>query len=162
MQENRISINIAPEDKQKVMEAIKSVSDIMAKYVVALKPDERRKLPKMSDGTTTFVKKALDYATTNPTLLPSFLNLEAFRIDIDATDTLVQLQRPLEQVTSNLNDTIMLSGSEAYRSALAFYNNVKQAAKLNVAGAKTIAEDLRVRFEKAAGKKEEQVAKTVS
>src|SRR5690349_8644184 len=155
MQENRISIHIAAEDMQQVMDAIKLISDVMGKYVVALTPDERRKLPKMSDGTTTFVKKALDYATTNPNLLPSFLNLAEFRIDIEATDTLVQLQRPLDQVSSNLNDTIMLSGSEAYRSALAFYNNVKQAAKLNVAGAKTIAEDLRIRFEKASGKKED-------
>jgi hypothetical protein len=162
MQENRISINIAAEDRQKAIEAIKSISDVLAKYVVALKPDERRKLPKMSDGTTTFVKKALDYATTNPNLLPSFLNLDEFRIDIEATDTLVQLQRPLEQVTSNLNDTIMLSGSEAYRSALAFYNNVKQAAKLNVAGAKPIAEDLRIRFEKAAGKRDEHAVKTIA
>jgi hypothetical protein len=39
-----------------------------------------------------------------------------------------------------------LSGSEAYVASLAFYNSVKQAARINVPGAKAIAEDLKLRF----------------
>jgi len=48
---------------------------------------------------------------------------------------------------SGLNDTIMLSGSEAYVAALAFYKSVKVAASMNVAGAQPIYEDLKKRFE---------------
>ena len=39
-----------------------------------------------------------------------------------------------------------LSGSKAYVASLAFYNSVKQAATINVPGAKAIGEDVSTRF----------------
>ena len=45
-----------------------------------------------------------------------------------------------------------LSGSEAYVASLAFYNSVKQAAKINIPGAKAISEDLKLRFTRQAKK----------
>jgi hypothetical protein len=42
----------------------------------------------------------------------------------------------------------MMAGSEAYVSALSYYNSVKTAAKMNVPGAKIIFEDLSKRFAK--------------
>jgi hypothetical protein len=41
---------------------------------------------------------------------------------------------------------MMLAGSEAYIAALAYYNSVKQAAKMNVPGARAIYDDLSKRF----------------
>ena len=46
-----------------------------------------------------------------------------------------------------IEDTVILAGSEAYVAALSYYNAVKQAVKMNVAGAKVIYDDLRTRFE---------------
>jgi hypothetical protein len=46
-----------------------------------------------------------------------------------------------------------MSGSEAYTAALAYYNSVKQAAKMNVPNAKSIYKDLKQRFEKRIEKK---------
>ncbi|WP_339923198.1 hypothetical protein [uncultured Cyclobacterium sp.] len=46
--------------------------------------------------------------------------------------------RDIQQVESSLNDTVMVAGSEAYLGALSYYNSVKYATKLNVAGAKII------------------------
>jgi hypothetical protein len=45
-----------------------------------------------------------------------------------------------------IDDTMLLSGSEAYIAVLAFYNYLKGAAKMGVPGAKTIFEDLSTRF----------------
>ena len=59
-----------------------------------------------------------------------------------------ELARPIEQLNRTLDDTIMLSGSEAYVAALAYYNSVKRAAKINVPGALTIHEDLKKRFDR--------------
>lgn len=42
--------------------------------------------------------------------------------------------------------TRMLVGSEAYMSALMFYNAAKDAARHNVQGAKAVVEDLKKRF----------------
>jgi hypothetical protein len=39
------------------------------------------------------------------------------------------LLNKLEQLTREIEDTIMLSGSEAFTQALSYYNSVKQAAK---------------------------------
>jgi hypothetical protein len=55
----------------------------------------------------------------------------------------------------NLRDTQMLAGSDAYTAALAYYNSVKQAAKMNVPNAKTIQEELGKRFERGAYKRGE-------
>ena len=45
-----------------------------------------------------------------------------------------------------LDDTMTLSGSEAYGAVLTFYNYIKGAAKSNVPGAQTIFDDLSTRF----------------
>ena len=58
------------------------------------------------------------------------------------------MYRDLKQLESNLNDTLMVAGPEAYIGALSYYNSVKYGARLNVADAKVIYEDLRKRFER--------------
>ena len=65
---------------------------------------------------------------------------------MNAVDMLTKLFRPLDQLNSLLKDSIMLSGSEAYVAALAFYNSVKQASKMNITGAIDIYSDLSKRF----------------
>ena len=52
-------------------------------------------------------------------------------------------------VQKEARDTISCQRAEAYVVALGNYNSVKQAAKMDVPGAKGIYEDLRKRFEKA-------------
>jgi hypothetical protein len=119
---------------------------VLKPYLVALTPAERQELPKMSDGTAPFVQKTLEYAQTNAGFVPAYIDVKELKIDFDAVEALAQIFRPVEQLYFNLNDTMTLSGSEAYVASLAFYNSVKQAAKINVPGAKAIAEDLRIRF----------------
>ncbi len=60
MQENQISIQITPAEVQAVNDAIASINGVLGKYLIALTPEERKALPKMSDGSLPFVKKALD------------------------------------------------------------------------------------------------------
>jgi hypothetical protein len=152
MQENRISIQITAAEVQSVKDAIATINGVVGKYLIALTPEERKALPKMSDGSLPFVTKALDYATTNPTFVPAYIDLPELKIDVDATAALLQIERPLEQLAQNLSDTVMLCGSEAYVTALTFYNSVKQAAKMKVPGAEPIANDLGERFAKSTSK----------
>ncbi|SRR5260221_378656 len=146
MQENRVSIKISPADLQKALDAINVISNTLKPYLVALTPDDRHNLPKVSDGTLPFVQKTLDYAGTNGGFMPAYIDVGELKVDVDATDVLLQIQRPLGQLAQNLDDTIMLCGSEAYIAAVAFYNSVKLASKLKVPGAEPIANDLGVRF----------------
>jgi hypothetical protein len=157
-QENRVSIILKPEDLKKVLDAITLVNTTLKPYLIALTPAERQELPKMSDGTVPFVKKSMEYAQTNAAFVPAYIDVKELKTDIDAVEALVQVFRPVDQLYHNLNDTITLSGSEAYVAALAFYGSVKQAAKINVPGAKAIAEDLSRRFN-GQGKKTTSEAK---
>lgn len=147
MQENRISIKITTAEVAAVQAAIATIQTTFAPYLIALTPGERKSLPKMSDGTLPFVQKALDYAKASSQFVPTYIDVPELQVDVAATESLLAMERPLEQLTQQLSDTVMLSGSEAYVAALAYYNSVKQAAKMKVPGAEQIYNDLRQRFE---------------
>lgn len=144
--ENSVSIQIKPEDLKKVLDALKTIETTLKPYLIALTPEERKQIPKMSDKTVPFVEKTLDYAQTNPQFAPAYMSVGELKIDLEAASMLTKVLRPVEQLGEGVNDTIMLAGSEAYIAALAYYNSVKQAAKMNVPGARAIYDDLSKRF----------------
>lgn len=146
--ENRISIEIPEADLAAARAALQQVHTILAPYVIALTPDQRRTLPKMSDGTEPFVEKAIDYARNSSQFLPPFVSLEEMEKDWEAISGLMPLLRMVLQIQDTLSDTAMLAGSEVYVAALSYYNSVKQGAKVNAPDAKAIYEDLRKRFER--------------
>jgi hypothetical protein len=148
MQENRISIKISDADKATAQAAITTLKNTLTPYLIALSNDDRQTLPKMGDSNLPFVQKAVDYSVTNPQFVPAYIDVPELKVDVDAVGDLLDFFRPLEQVYSNLNDTIMLSGSEAYVAALAYYNSVKLATKMKVPGAEAIYNDLSQRFVK--------------
>lgn len=155
---NLVSVKISEEDMTAAIGKLNELLGFLSTYMVALTPEERRILPKMSDGNAPFVDKALHYASTNPELVPAYINVDEMEIDTKAVNDLSQLYRLAEKLCSGLNDTIMLSGSEAYVSALAFYKSVKVAAGMNVQGAKPIYDDLKRRFEAQGRRNQEDAA----
>ena len=103
-------------------------------------------LPKMGDGSVPFVTKAMEYAESNATFVPGFVNVTELKKDVDAVNTLTLFLRQLDEIHDLVEDTIMLAGSEAYVAALAFYNAVKLGARMNIPGAEPIYDDLKQRF----------------
>jgi hypothetical protein len=152
--ENLVAVRINPEDLRKITEALKVVEDTLKPYLIALTPEERKKNLKMGDKTTPFVEKIAEYAKSNPEFVPAYMNVQNLEIDLKAVNDLTLFLRPTEQLASGINDTILLSGGEAYSNALMYYNSVKQAAKNNIPSAKIIFEDLKKRFEKIKAKKD--------
>lgn len=146
--ENKVSIVIPDDEIKQVNDALKLVSNILKKYTVALSPVERRKKAKMGNKTIGFVEKIMEYTVSNPEFIPSYLKVEDLNTDFTAADILTNMFRMSSQINNELNDTILLCGSESYIAALIYYNTVKQASKDNVLGAKTVYEDLKKQFEK--------------
>ncbi len=144
--ENVISVEIPEADLQAVKDALNTINSTLSPYLLALTPEQRKTIPKMSDGTEPFVGKVMDYATSDAQFVPPYMDVPEMKKDFDATSQLLPLLRMVEQLESNLNDTAMMAGSEAYVAALSYYNSVKMAAKMNVPGAKPIYDDLRKRF----------------
>ena len=146
--DNFIDIKISPEDLKISVEGITIARSVMEKYLISLTPIERTRMLKLGDKTTPFVEKVIEYAETNPKLVPDFMNLENLKTDYKAVNDLATLLRPIEQLTSNIKDTMAKSGAEAFSSSLTFYNYLKQAAANGVPDAETIYDDLKKRFEK--------------
>jgi hypothetical protein len=148
--ENQVSVQIKATDLEKAIIKLKEVKTILKPFLIALKAKERRGGIKMSDKSLPFVEKVVEYAQTHPNFKPPYMQLDELLIDLKAVGDLTQLYREVNQLCDNLNDTILLSGTEAFTESLAYYNSVKQAAKMNVPEAKVIYEDLKKRFERKA------------
>jgi hypothetical protein len=147
--ENKINFVIPDEVIINVTQKLNEVAAALQPYLIALSPEERRTIPKMSDKTMPFVEKTLEYCETAPQFAPPYLDRQALYGDMKVTQQLTPLYRTVKAVHDGLDDTVMEAGGESYINALGYYNSVKQAAKMDVPGAKSIYEDLSKRFEKA-------------
>nr|WP_319571636.1 hypothetical protein [uncultured Draconibacterium sp.] len=147
--DNKINFTIPSETITVVNEALVTISSALRPYLLALSPEERQELPKMSDKTLPFVDKALDYLSRVPEFAPPYMNVEGLQDDMNVYNQLMPLLRQVRILSDNLDDTVMEAGAESYTTALMYYNSVKMAAKMDVPGAKSIAEDLGKRFERS-------------
>ena len=145
-QENQISLKIPSEDKDAIKNAIAVLNDKLIPHLKALTPDERQTLPKAGDKTVAFLDKAKEFFESNGDLVPTFIDKEEYYIDLTGMNELHEYHTPINQLASMLNDTMLLAGSEAYVTALAFYKNVKNAVKMNIPGAKLVNDELSLRF----------------
>lgn len=149
MMENKINFTIPDEVILQTKTHLTEAVNLLKPYLIALSPDERKSIPKMSDKTAPFVDKCLDYSNSSPQFAPVYMDKEGMAADLKVNSQLTPLFRIVQGLFDGLDDTVMESGAEAYLVALGYYNSVKQAAKMDVPGAKAIYEDLRKRFEKA-------------
>jgi len=146
--ENVVNFNIPDEVITDVTEGLAIIVGKLQPYLIALTPEQRHDIPKMSDGTIPYVEKTLAYAQSSPQFVPSYMDVEALFMDMKAHGQLTPILRTVKQLHDGLDDTTMEAGAESYVNSLNYYNSVKQAAKNNVPGAKAIYEDLRQRFER--------------
>lgn len=145
--ENEISMVIPPDVLQAGLQALTTFATIFKPYLKALTKEERKTLLKMGDKSIPFVEKVIEYTESEPEFVPPYMNAVELKNDFAAFTALNQVFRPLTEQASNVNDTMLLTGHDAYKVALQFYNYVKQAAKNNVPNAKSIYEELKKRFE---------------
>jgi hypothetical protein len=145
---NLISIEIPESVLQSVRAHIAAINSELNPYLPDISPDMLEGLPKMADGREPFVGKALDFAESNPQFNPPYLDVPELRKDLQAYRDLTPIFYELEQITNRVKVAYSAAGSEAYVSALTFYNTVKQAVKVGIAAAKPLVEALRVLFER--------------
>jgi hypothetical protein len=125
---------------------INEIRAAFAPYTVALTPTERHEMLKMGEKSLAFVEKAHDFAKQYPELVPPYVDMDAFDVDFADAHGLWTLSDSVRKVLEEIEDTEMAAGSEAYQTALIFYNSVKVAAAQDIPGAKATFEDLRARF----------------
>lgn len=146
--DNKVNFTISDEVINQATEKLNEIRALLHPYLIALSPEQRRTIPKMSDKTLPFVEKTLEYCQTAPQFAPPFMDREALAGDMKVTQQLTPLLHAITALNNGLDDTVMEAGGESFINALSYYNSVKQAAKINVPEAKSIFEDLRKRFER--------------
>ncbi|MDR2125643.1 MAG: hypothetical protein LBP63_02270 [Prevotellaceae bacterium] len=161
MDTNVHSNAIPPEVTEALHEKIREINALLAPYATPLTAQERRDLPAIGDKTLGFVEKAFEYAKENTDLCPGFLDLAAFSIDMKDATGLRVIRNSLNQAFEVIDDIVLLAGSEAYQSALAFYNYIKLLVSQDVPRAKTIYEELKKRFPGRSKSKKDADANTI-
>lgn len=145
-QENNISFQLTAEDLQAVKDAIQVITTTLGPKLIQLSADDRQSLTKMGEKSLSFVTKSAEYMNTQPDLTPNYVDATEMALDVKAVEDIRQLLQELNPLVNGLEDTMMLSGSEAIVTALSYYSYVKVASNSKVPGAETIYNDLKSRF----------------
>ncbi len=146
--QNQISIEIPQEVVDHVLEKLQQCKTELAPYLQGLTADERMSLFKMGDKTVATVQKTKSYMDTNPEFIPGYMNKTEFLKDEKVVTQLNPIANLAMQLAVDVDDTVMLSGSEALQEAMLYYGQVKEATSKGVPTAKPIYEDLKQRFSK--------------
>ncbi|MCC5645687.1 hypothetical protein LC607_22635 [Nostoc sp. CHAB 5824] len=149
MSYQNIAAALSPQDIQEIKAALQKIQQKMP-FLVTLSTEERRKLVKMGDKSLAFVNNSVTAAQSNREILPATFDVEELVRDYQLATVLTEVLISMQQLTEQVDDTLMAVGSEAMTSSLTVYDYVKTASK-KTPGLKTVAEQLGERF-KAIGR----------
>ena len=143
--QNRISAALSAEDLAVISTAVASIKKVLP-FLTSLTPDERRELPKLGPKTLGFDERCASYMTSQPALVPAFIDQIEVAKDRALRTQLSAVMRELGSLTTSAEDTLTIVSHEIYSADLAFYQNVRQGAKRGVLNAQTVFADLKQRF----------------
>ncbi|WP_319482494.1 hypothetical protein [uncultured Draconibacterium sp.] len=143
---DKFSFQLSEQDKSDVNTAIQTLVSILEPKLITLTAEERMEMPKMGDKTVSFVEKAIEYAQEYPQYMPAFIDVPEAELDFNAVKDIRVIFNQLQRLTSELDDSMILAGSEAYSSTLAVYKVLKNAADMGQPGAENAARELASRF----------------
>lgn len=149
---NQISVEIPQIVLNEVNQKLQECKTLLAPYLKALTADDRKSLFKMGDKTVATVQKVKSYLETNPEFAPVYMDKDEFLKDEAVVTGLNPISNLVDQLASDLADTITLAGSEALMASMLYYGTSKEAASKGVATAKPVYEDLSQRFSKRGNK----------
>ncbi|MDR0302491.1 MAG: hypothetical protein LBI04_09310 [Treponema sp.] len=85
-----------------------------------------------------FIEKVSDIAPSRPDLAPGFFDLEYLKDLTEQIAVLRNIRGMVQQIDRVANDALLVTGDEAFRVALMYYNSVRDAARRRVPGAEAI------------------------
>lgn len=145
-QDNRIDIDIPDELDQQIHAHIDGLYSGLLVLLKTASTEQRKELFKLGEKNAPFLNKSVEYANQHADLVPVFLSLALLNRSVSSNARLAGYQRRLRPLMTALDDSVMLTGSDALQGAMMFYHNVKLLAANGVAKAKAIYDDLAVRF----------------
>ncbi len=144
MSYENISATLSDQNLAEIKMAIATIRSNMP-FLISLTTDERRKRLKMGDKSLAFVRNSITVTQNNPEVLPGNFDPKEFEKDYNLVVALTEVLGLLEQLSEQVDDTLMAVGSESMANSLLIYDFVKTAAK-HSPGLKSVAEQLGERF----------------
>lgn len=146
--ENKISYLIPAEDLKQIKEAIAVLQAKLEPNLISLTIEERRSLNKMGEVSRPFVEKVMEYVEINPEFKSPYNSVDEMNKDWGLINQLGPVFNILNQICSNLDDTLLEAGAEVLDQANKYYGSVQIAAKDGMPNSKKVYEDLAVRYER--------------
>lgn len=135
-----INVTLSDADLKAIRAAVIIIQQKLP-FLITLSTAERRRLFKMGDKRLAFVQISLATAQSNRNILPASFDLDGFSNDYQLATSLMEIDMLLNQLSEQVDDTLLAVGSEAMSNSLTVYDYVKTAAK-KTPGLKGIAEQL--------------------
>lgn len=148
--DNRISAEVTAANKTAIMTKLTEIKALLP-FLLNLTKDERIQLPKLGGASLQFDEQCASYMATAPNLVPPFVSVAEVAKDRALRLVLSDIFREVKKLCEQLDDTLMVVGSEVWMADISFYQTVRQAARRDVPGADTIYDDLAERFPGAGG-----------
>ncbi|MEM6300041.1 MAG: hypothetical protein AAF740_15245, partial [Bacteroidota bacterium] len=126
----------------KINEALHTLQELLPKYLISLPDEERPAIPRLTPKMRQFIEASIKNLEDHPSYCPPYLDRDELQVDWKAVQQLEALYDPMKELLQMLDDSVALSGSEAYFSARAFYNYVRHAARTNTMSARAVFEEL--------------------
>jgi hypothetical protein len=142
---NRVSATLSDQDIADINTAIDTIKSKLP-FLVSLSNEERKVLPKLGDKSQGFDDKCTAYMASNPEFIPGFIDNAEVDKDRALLARIMQFFPSLQTLCETVDDTPMVASSEVWMADLAYYQNVREAAKRGLPGADTIYGELRARF----------------
>ncbi|MDR1338693.1 MAG: hypothetical protein LBK58_01330 [Prevotellaceae bacterium] len=144
--DNLISVSFTEDELARIDRALMEMETIIKGKAVNLTPKQRQLYGRVAYEMEVWVDKTFSHMQQDPKLVPSYINMEEHTADITAHRALNPRIERLNGILQSMEDTNRLLGSDLYNNSLAYYRNLREAAKVNAVGASARYSDLKQQF----------------
>ena len=129
-----------------VEKALHKIQEVSSE--TALSDSERRRMLGSGVRRYGFIDKVSDVADANADFMPPFFNILDLKALLRQLEEQRNINSLLRQMLRMNTDNLLITGDEAFRLALMYYNSVREAARRRVPGAESILRMLQLFFQR--------------
>jgi hypothetical protein len=148
---NRINTTATPAQVTAVKTAFQTIATNLP-FLIGLTKEERSSLPAIDVNNKAFTEDAINIGVNNASLFPAYLSVANMQNDLTLFSQMDEILFIAKQLVEKIEDTQLLSGSEAYTNGLMLYKLIGASADAGVPGADTLYDQLKTRFTNQGGK----------
>ena len=136
-----LKIGMTEVQKQAIINDINTIYNNMP-YLILLTTKEKKQGMQLVNLAPTFLQRSLLLAKNNPNVVPSFIDVSDWGLDVQDHRSLCEIRTQLNKLQDAVNCTIIALEQEAMRVSLSFYKVAKSAEAQGVMGASMIVDEL--------------------